>query len=49
MELAAECQKTAVRAGAPKVISYIKVIYKPEGEILTIDQKIGKYREEGNQ
>ncbi len=45
MELAAECQKTAVRAGAPKVISYIKVIYKPEGEILTIDQKIGKYRE----
>ena len=39
MELAAECQKTAVRAGAPKVI------YKPEGEILTIDQKIGKYRE----
>ena len=46
MELAAECQKTAVRAGAPKVISYI---YKPEGEILTIDQKIGKYREEGNQ
>ena len=35
--------------GRPKVISYIKVIYKPEGEILTIDQKIGKYREEGNQ
>lgn len=43
MEIARECQHVAVRAGAPKVSAYIKVVYQPEGEILTIDQKIGKY------
>lgn len=43
MDIAAQCQKVAVRAGAPKVSAYIKVVYRPEGEILTIDQKIGKY------
>ena len=45
MEIAAECQRVAVRAGAPKVSAYIKVVYRPEGDILTIDQKIGKYRD----
>lgn len=44
MEIAKECQKVAIRAGAPKVSAYIKVNYCPEGDILTIDQKIGKYR-----
>lgn len=44
MEIAAECQRVAVRAGAPKVSAYIKVVYRPEGDILTIDRKIGKYR-----
>ena len=23
---------------------YVKVVYRPEGDILTIDQKIGKYQ-----
>ena len=44
MEIAKECQKVAVRAGASKVSAYIKVNYCPEGNFLTIDQKIGKYR-----
>ena len=44
MEIAKECQKVAIRAGAPKVSAYIKVSYRPEGDGLTIDQKIGKYR-----
>ena len=44
MDIAKECQHVAIRAGAPKVSTYIKVVYRPEGEILTIDQKIGKYR-----
>ena len=44
MEIAKECMKVAVRAGAPKVSAYLKVNYCPEGDILTIDQKIGKYR-----
>lgn len=44
MDIAKECQKVAIRAGAPKVSSYIKVNYCPAGDILTIDQKVGKYR-----
>lgn len=44
MDIAKECQHVAIRAGASKVSSYIKVVYAPEKEILSIDQKIGKYR-----
>lgn len=44
MDIAKECQHVAVRAGAEKVSAYIKVVYCPEGDILTIDQKIGKYQ-----
>ncbi len=43
MEIAKECQHIAIRAGAEKVSAYIKVVYKPEGEILTIDKKIKKH------
>lgn len=44
MDIVKECQHVAIRAGAPKVSAYVKVVYCPEGEILTIDQKIGKYQ-----
>jgi len=44
MDIVKECQHVAVRAGAPKVSAYVKVVYRPEGDILTIDQKIGKYQ-----
>ncbi|CAK1221463.1 Thiamin-binding stress-response protein YqgV [Fructobacillus cardui] len=44
MDIVKECQHAAVRAGAKKVSAYIKVAYQPDGEILTIDQKIGKYQ-----
>ena len=44
MDVARECLKVAVRSGAPKVSAYIKVVYRPEGEILTIAQKTGKYQ-----
>jgi uncharacterized protein YqgV (UPF0045/DUF77 family) len=45
MDIAKECLKVAVRSGAPKVSAYIKAVYRPDGEILTIAQKTGKYRE----
>ena len=45
MEIATDCMKIAVGAGAPKVSAYIKAVYRPDGEILTIAQKTGKYRE----
>lgn len=44
MDIAKECLKVAVRSGAPKVSAYIKAVYRPAGEILTIRQKIGKYQ-----
>ena len=44
VDIAKACVKTAVRCGAPKVSAYIKAVYRPEGGILTIDQKIGKYQ-----
>lgn len=44
MDIVKECQHVAIRAGAPKVSAYVKVVYRPEGEILTIDEKIGKYQ-----
>jgi uncharacterized protein YqgV (UPF0045/DUF77 family) len=44
MDIAKECLKVAVRSSASKVSAYIKVVYRPEGDILTIEQKTGKYR-----
>ena len=44
MDIVTECQHVAVRAGAPKVSAYVKIVYRPEGEILTIDRKISKYQ-----
>ena len=43
MEIAANCQKVAIKAGCPSVSSYIKVVYCPEGEVLTIDKKVSKH------
>ena len=44
MDIARECLKVAVRSGATKVSAYIKAVYRPEGDILTIAQKTGKYQ-----
>ena len=43
MDIVKECQHVAVRAGAKKVSAYVKIVYQPEGEILTIEKKTGKY------
>ena len=43
MDIVKECQHVAIRAGAEKVAAYVKVVYQPEGEILTIDRKITKH------
>ena len=44
MDIAKECLKVAVRSGASKVSAYIKAVYCPEGDILTIEQKTSKYQ-----
>ena len=43
MAIATECQKVAIRAGCDSVSAYIKVVYRPEGEVLTIDKKVSKH------
>ena len=45
IDIVKECQHIAIRAGAPKVSAYIKVVYEPEGEILTIDKKVTKHHQ----
>ena len=44
MDIAKECLKVATRSGAPKVSAYIKAVYRPDGDILTIEQKTAKYQ-----
>jgi len=43
MDIIKECQHIAIRAGAPSVAAYIKVTYKPEGDVLTIEKKVTKH------
>ena len=43
MDIVKECQHIAIRAGAPSVSAYIKVVYQPKGEVLTIEKKVSKH------
>ena len=45
MEIVKGCCETAVKAGVPSVMSYVKINYCPQG-VLTIQQKTAKHREE---
>ncbi len=41
-EIVKKAQEICVREGAARVLSVIKVDYKPEG--VTMDEKVGKYK-----
>lgn len=43
MEIVKNCQLVALKNGCDKVSAYIKVVCRAEGDILSIDDKIGKY------
>ena len=43
MVIIKECQKVAVSAGAESVSAYVKINYRPEGEVLTIEKKVTKH------
>ena len=45
LDIVKECQKVAIKAGCPSVSAYVKITYKPEGGVLTIDQKVSKHHE----
>ena len=44
MEIVKGCQKVCVDAGAPSVMTYVKINFAPDG-ILTINEKCAKHRE----
>ena len=43
MEIVKECQMVAAGAGAASIASYVKINYRPEGDVLTIDEKVSKH------
>ena len=43
MDIVKECQHVAIRGGAPGVMAYIKVSFRPDGDLLTIDRKVTKH------
>ncbi len=45
MEIAKQSQLIAIREGAPSVSMYLKSVYRPEGKILTIDEKVTKHHQ----
>ena len=45
MDIIKECQKVAVRAGAESVSAYVKITYRPEGEVLSIEKKVTKHHQ----
>ena len=45
MEIAKQCQKVAVSAGAKSVSAYVKINYRPEGDVLTIEKKVTKHHQ----
>lgn len=45
LDIVKECQKIAIKAGCPSVSAYVKIVYKPEGGVLTIDKKVTKHHQ----
>ena len=45
MDIAKECQKICIRAGAPSVMSYMKIAYNPGEGVWSIDKKVTKHHQ----
>ncbi len=45
MEIVKNCQLVAIKAGAPSVSAYVKIGYRPNGEVLSIEKKTKKFHE----
>ena len=44
MAVVKECSLIAAKAGAKSISTYVKINYRPEGEVLTIEEKVSKYQ-----
>ena len=45
MDIVKECQHVAERAGCKAMSVYVKIAYKPEGDVLTIEKKVAKHHQ----
>ena len=45
MDTVKECQHVAERAGCKAMNVYVKISYKPEGDVLTIEKKVTKHHQ----
>ena len=43
MDIIKECQYVAAKAGCTDMNFYVKIAYKPDGDVLTIDKKTTKH------
>ena len=43
MDIIRNCQRIAAEAGADSVSTYVKINYRPNGDVLTIEKKVSKY------
>ncbi len=44
MDIVKKCQYIAIESGAESVSSYVKIVYSPKKDILTIDEKVNKHK-----
>ena len=45
MDIVKECQHVAECAGCKAMSVYVKISYKPEGDVLTIEKKVTKHHQ----
>ena len=45
MEIVKNCQLVAAQAGCKAMNTYVKISYKAEGDVLTIDKKVTKHHQ----
>lgn len=46
MEIVKGCQLICIQAGAPSVMSYVKISYNPNRGVWSIDKKVTKHHED---
>ena len=45
MEIVKNCQLFAAKTICPAMYTYVKISFKPEGDVLTIDKKVTKHHQ----
>ena len=45
LDILEHCVYVAAQAGSAKVSGYVKLVYKEEGSVLTIDEKVTKHHQ----